>query len=218
MLILAYLSMLIDHFGILFFPGDLIFRIIGRLALPIFVIRLCEGYKNTKNFNNYFLRILFIAIISQPLYYITFGFASMFELLNICFLLALGLMSIKILEIIKNKYGNFFFVIFLFIITSITYFLPIDYGAYGLLMILSVYYLRNDIIKFMIAITIISTILIPTFSHEIQYIPIVLFPILFYFDEKKFLNYNLNLFGFKYAHYTFYPLSILLLLILDYIF
>jgi hypothetical protein len=94
--------MLIDHIGVIFFPNEIIFRIIGRLALPIFAIRLTQGYKYTKNFNYYLFRIITLAIISQPIYYLFFGLENFFTKLNICFILAFGLISIKILEKIKN--------------------------------------------------------------------------------------------------------------------
>jgi len=34
--ILAFITMLIDHIGYIFFPFDEIWRIIGRIAFPLF--------------------------------------------------------------------------------------------------------------------------------------------------------------------------------------
>ena len=40
--IIAAISMVIDHTGMLIFPGEDIFRIIGRLAFPIFAFFIAE--------------------------------------------------------------------------------------------------------------------------------------------------------------------------------
>ena len=47
--IIAMITMLIDHIGIVLFPQIKIFRIIGRFAFPIFAYMLAEGCTNTKN-------------------------------------------------------------------------------------------------------------------------------------------------------------------------
>ena len=47
--IIAMISMLIDHIGLQMFPDLLIFRIIGRLAFPIFAYMIAEGCFYTKN-------------------------------------------------------------------------------------------------------------------------------------------------------------------------
>ena len=41
--IIACITMLIDHMGVLLFPKITILRIIGRIAFPIFAFLLAEG-------------------------------------------------------------------------------------------------------------------------------------------------------------------------------
>ena len=41
--IIAMVSMLLDHMGLLFFPDEQIFRILGRIAFPIFAYMIAEG-------------------------------------------------------------------------------------------------------------------------------------------------------------------------------
>lgn len=206
--------MLIDHIGAVFFPEVFMFRIIGRLSLPIFAIKLTEGYRHTKNFNHYLLRILLLAIISQPLYTSTFEYES-FELLNICFLLAIGLIYIKVFEKLREmKLNNmlFYFIITFLIVASLL--IPMSYGAYGLLMILIVYYFRNDFTKFFILFSAVSFVFVPFMGNIIQFIPLFIFPILFNLDDNKFLQRSMKILGFKYAHYAFYPLHLLLILVI----
>ena len=70
--IIACLAMLFDHIGkivYLFFPTESMywlnyaFSIIGRLALPIFVFLLIEGFYHTKNIKKYFIRLGIMAAI-----------------------------------------------------------------------------------------------------------------------------------------------------------
>ena len=42
--LIAAVLMLVDHVGVIFFPDTLLFRIIGRPALPIFSFFIAEGY------------------------------------------------------------------------------------------------------------------------------------------------------------------------------
>ncbi|WP_066496283.1 TraX family protein [Abyssisolibacter fermentans] len=64
----AMFTMLIDHVGVSFFPNLLIFRSIGRLALPIFAYQLAIGYSKTSNLKQYSKRLFIFALISQVPY------------------------------------------------------------------------------------------------------------------------------------------------------
>ncbi|MGG4550707.1 TraX family protein, partial [Paenibacillus humicus] len=90
--IIAMLTMLIDHVGVVFFPNQIIFTIIGRLAFPLFCYGIANGFITTGNFNNYLLRLSMLAVISQIPYYFLFKN----HYLNVCFTLAFGLLIIKL--------------------------------------------------------------------------------------------------------------------------
>ena len=49
--------MLIDHFGLMFYPNIVVFRAIGRLAMPIFAYCIGGGVLKTRNKLKYFLWI-----------------------------------------------------------------------------------------------------------------------------------------------------------------
>ena len=49
MKIFACIFMAFDHVGLIFFPGVAIFRILGRLAFPLFAYFIAEGCKYSKN-------------------------------------------------------------------------------------------------------------------------------------------------------------------------
>ena len=40
----ALITMVIDHIGLVFFPNVIIFRIIGRLSMPLFAYCVARGY------------------------------------------------------------------------------------------------------------------------------------------------------------------------------
>ena len=47
--IIALLSMTIDHVGVIFYPDVMLFRIFGRIAMPIFAYMIAEGCVYTKH-------------------------------------------------------------------------------------------------------------------------------------------------------------------------
>lgn len=65
MQIIAMLSMLIDHIGIIFFPGNISWRIIGRAAFPIYAYFIVQGYFRTRDAGRYLKRLVILAVISQ---------------------------------------------------------------------------------------------------------------------------------------------------------
>lgn len=71
--IIAIITMVIDHAGKMFFPQYPIFRIIGRLAFPIFAYCLTVGCLYTRSMPKYLLRIALLALISQPFYVLGLG-------------------------------------------------------------------------------------------------------------------------------------------------
>lgn len=67
---IAAISMVIDHVGVMFFPSCEVFRVIGRLAFPIFSFMIAEGCRYTRNKPRYFLTIFILALGCQTVYYL----------------------------------------------------------------------------------------------------------------------------------------------------
>lgn len=112
--IIALLSMLWDHVTyvwpltltveVLFFPDAaetipalLVLQratdYIGRIAAPIFLFSIANGYRHTRNFKKYALRLLIFACLAEYPYYLLFGFHG-----NIMFTLLLGLLTLKLMD------------------------------------------------------------------------------------------------------------------------
>ncbi|MDF2593180.1 MAG: conjugal transfer protein TraX [Clostridia bacterium] len=66
--LLALATMLVDHIGYMYFPNEMLFRIIGRLAFPIFAYQIALGYSRTSNLKKYVLRLSLFALITQVPY------------------------------------------------------------------------------------------------------------------------------------------------------
>ena len=83
----ALLSMLWDH-ATFVWPLDLPFAAdyIGRIAAPIFLFSIANGYRHTRNLKRYALRLLVFACLAEYPYYLLFGFHG-----NIMFTLSLPL-------------------------------------------------------------------------------------------------------------------------------
>lgn len=110
--IIAVITMSIDHLGLILFNNNLIMRIIGRIAMPIFAFQIAIGFKHTRSKGKYLLRILALAIISEVPFNLMLHFSNYStNSLNICFTFTLALITLYLIDLSKkNK---------LFIITSI---------------------------------------------------------------------------------------------------
>ena len=97
--IIAAVSMLIDHVGLLFFPQYLIFRVIGRISFPIFAFMIAEGCRHTRNRLRYFLTVFVMAVIYQVVYYVYDGSLYMSVLVTF----SLSILAIYALDNFKEK-------------------------------------------------------------------------------------------------------------------
>ena len=137
--IIAAIAMLIDHAGILLFPRYPIFRIIGRLAFPIYAFMIAEGCRYTRNKIRYFLGIFSLAALCQLVYF--FYDSSLYMCILVTF--SLSILMIYALQyfkkcffdpdksvIIKILSGLLFLgsVIFTYLLNKV---FSIDYGFWG---------------------------------------------------------------------------------------
>ena len=136
--IIALIFMLVDHLGVIFFNGIAEFRILGRIALPLYAWCIVVGSIYTRNSIRYCLRLLGLAVVCQPIYMMALNHTWLD--LNILFLLFLG--AAMLWGIRENKCGSRIWAPFLcFFLLG---FLKIDYGWRGLLFILILYLARKS--------------------------------------------------------------------------
>lgn len=200
--VLAFTTMLLDHIGHTFFPNETFLSIIGRLAFPLFAWSIAFGYKRTKSVNSYILRVLLLAVVSEIPHLLLFDT----NYLNVCFTLVSGIIVIKIIES-KLKVAKWPLIILVLILSSL---LGFEYGIYGIITILIFYYIKNKYL--IVVLQALATIVFTDIYHYswIQIFSLFSLPLIFYFQ-----NSNLRL--KRIINYSFYPLHMVMLLIIKYI-
>lgn len=213
--LLAVITMLIDHaalilngsIGLLNTPllGDritlyFIMRKIGRLAFPLFCFLLVEGFLHTKNRKRYGQNLLLFAIISEIPYNLMIRdkvFA--FDGQNIYFTLFLGFLALCLIESsLKNVYKALFLLPSVVIIP----YLNLDYGLKGFLLIVLLYVMREQkVFRALLSFPLLSG----GYPAWCAFVPISM-----YNGKRGFINNK----PLKYCFYVFYPLHIVVLLIL----
>ena len=201
---IAIIAMVIDHIGFYFNPmlptGVYIAcRWIGRIAMPIFVYLLVQGFFHTKDFKKYVLRIGMLAIITQVLitvlmiinikYISSYIYAKQIYMTgNILFTFVMSLLAMKVLHediLIKKWTYNknlSLKIILVSVIFILCIFLPLDYGVEALILSILMYYIEKFKIKVLIQksspnITIKNIILksITESKIKIIYLALILF-------------------------------------------
>ncbi|AYA99739.1 TraX family protein [Lachnoanaerobaculum umeaense] len=216
---IAFLSMLIDHVnnaivtplldggGFLLYLSN-IFSILGRIAFPIFVFFIVEGFFKTKDRRKYLLTLMLFGVISEVPFDM-FTSKTFFNLYwnNMMFTLALCLVTIWIIDIIKRKITNkalwyitSIIIVILFCLVAMGLSLDYDYHAILAAYIFYIFYDK------------------PLIGAGLGYLSIIkeLYSILGFamtigYNGKRGRQY-------KYLNYLFYPVHILILGILRFYF
>ena len=113
--VIAMLAMTIDHLAAVIFPNYptdwwiVGLHIIGRLAAPVFMFFIAEGYFYTRDWKKYALRLLMFAVVSHFAYNFAFGIpfipfkTSAFNQTSIIWSLFWGLIALVINDCAKLK-------------------------------------------------------------------------------------------------------------------
>lgn len=207
--LIAAVAMVTDHAGLMFFPQHPVFRIIGRLAFPIFAFMIAEGCHYTKNRLRYFLSVFLLGAICQSVYYFFCGDTY----LNILLTFSCSIPLIYLLQLWKSRKKAVWMLpfaaatAFLFVLSR---YLTIDYGFWGILVpvFASLCYprrgeaLENRHHYLRVALTGVGLLLLASVSGGVQYYSLLTLPLLLLYSGKRGKR------NFKYAFYLFYPLHL----------
>lgn len=218
--LIAAVSMLIDHAAYLLAPviprmtvplfvilGKevtlyYLMRKVGRLAFPIYCFLISEGISHTKNKQHYSFRLFLFALISE----LPFNLMSAGHLFgpkqNVFFTLLLGTLFIQVFE---RKKEGFQKTILMLMLLAAAYFLRADYGVSGAILVLLLYICRGQR-------TLQTVLSYPMLSGGVAAF-LAFIPINMYNGQRGFIKKA----ALKYAFYLFYPLHILLLLLVRFI-
>ncbi|MBQ8559306.1 MAG: hypothetical protein IJ439_04910 [Tyzzerella sp.] len=144
---IAIVSMLIDHIGAVLFPQYEIFRILGRLAFPIFAYTLVEGFMHTHDVKKYMLRLGALALISEIPFDLAFNGAILeFGHQNVFFTLFLGILMLYLALRAPTNWQRVITIVAMLVLADL---LRTDYSSMGLLMIFWFYQFReNKLVKY----------------------------------------------------------------------
>lgn len=206
--LIALITMLLDHIGVIFFPDIIILRIIGRISMPLFAFCIARGYfysKQKETLIKYIKNLLLFAVISEIPYLLFFAGLN----IGVTWLLSIILLSvIDTLKKVNSKIIVLMISIFVFCIAN--KYLNIDYGIYGIMTpILYYYFLINDkkeILNFFCFI-LLTLIYIPVMGKEMiiqifSCIGCLIIPMLKKIDDLVKLPKNI--------YYVIYPLHLLI--------
>lgn len=136
--LIAAFTMLLDHAGLLLFPHNTLFRILGRLAFPIYAYMIAEGCRYTKNKLRYFLSVFGLGAACQIVYYFAMGdtYLSILITFSISILLIYLLQAVKRALTEKSGGAALYLMGFCGCVAAVwvlDHLLAIDYGFWGIM-------------------------------------------------------------------------------------
>ena len=198
--------MVIDHIGLALFPEQLIWRYIGRISFPIFAFLIVEGFVHTSNFRKYIGRILLFGIASEiPFNLLISGKVFDPTHQNVFITFAIGLMMLYFIEKNATSFLNNGFLIMGILFSVI---LRTDYSIYGIGLIYIFYVFRYSKITMLGFSSLISLIS----GGGQRFAILATLPIALYNGERG--PKGLDKTYVKYLFYAFYPLHILVLVVI----
>ena len=211
--ILACVTMLVDHAALLF-GGSPWLRAIGRLAFPIYCFLLTEGIRHTRDVRRYLSRLLFAAIVSEPIYdLVLYPCVGIWQHQNVLWTLALGCAMLWCMTMIHKPVAKLA-VMLLFALAA--QLVRASYGSSGIYMI-ALFALCRGMPegKWVLAAGLLvinwlmGSFTAPVFGLDVPvqlFAELALVPIFLYSGEKR-----TRLKAVSWGFYLFYPAHLLLL-------
>lgn len=223
--IIAAISMLLDHMGVLLFPNLMILRYLGRVALPIFAFMIAEGCRYTRRKGRYFLLVFLLGFGCQAAYYVV----SQSLYLNILLSFSLSILIIFALQTAKKAWFApslpFFkralqtlpFLAMLSTAVLLNLFFTFDYGIWGMLLPVFAALLhpagedtpkavrRLDQNLFHVLCLTVGMMALIAVNQSRQWYSLLALPFLLLYSGKR------GKASMKYFFYIFYPLHLVIL-------
>ena len=202
--IIAIISMVIDHIGLILLNDFTPFRIIGRLAFPIFAYFISEGCFFTKNKKKYFIKVFLVGSISQIIYLIVAGDWY----LNILLTFSLSILIISAyISFSKKEKGNIYFIAVLLSAFITVYILEIygiyfDYGFIGIITPYIIFVAPTKEKKILYTAIMLILLSINPQGNYVQFFSLFALPILYFYNGKR------GKFKLKAFFYLFYPIHL----------
>lgn len=207
--IIAAVSMLIDHMGLIFFPQHEIFRIIGRLAFPIFAYCIAEGYRYTRDRRRYFLRLFVLGLLCQAVY--TVVERDIYIGVLLVFSISIVLMSIQEKLISERSSRKIFwgtvYLIAVCAVFALTKWIKVDYGFFGVMLPVVAALFRDKPRRILVFSLCLLALSLDYFfkGSAVQLYSLISVPVLIIYNGKP------GKYRLKNFFYVFYPAHLALL-------
>ena len=205
--IIAAVTMLIDHIGYIFFPSQTLWRIIGRIAMPIFAFMIAEGCCYTRSKLRYFLSVLGLGLLCQTVYV---AFAGGWELcMPVNFSLSI-LLVCTLDQAVKERSWLWaaLFALAMALVYLLNETVTLDYGFWGCM--LPVFCCLPRVLgrqeRWLRVLTLgIGMVLLSMNSSVLQWYSLMALPLLLLYSGQR------GKAKMKYFFYIFYPLHLAVL-------
>lgn len=198
--IIAILLMIIDHIGVVFFPEQSVWRIIGRLAFPLFAYQLAVGFQYTRDRQKQLTFLMFFALVSQIPYMLALGVSLENLSLNVFFTFVLSYGFMMLWEMKKRVTFAIALVLLLLMLPAV------DYGIYGILLPVGFYLLRNHP-PLQVILLVMATMIKACIGSPLQVFAIFAIMLILIMSQLKLPPVKLS----KWFFYVFYPAHLTIL-------
>lgn len=205
--IIACITMLVDHIGAVFVPGNHLLRVIGRIAFPIYCFLLAEGAHYTKNPWKYGLRLFIGMLLSEIPFDLALKNGLTWRSQSVMVTLLLGFLAVEAIQLLKYDILKLAVAVVACVLAEV---FRTDYGGFGVLLIILFSQTRGRLWLQTILLALVCWMMN---SYRLQIrgygIPIEIFavaamiPIALYSGKKGTANKAI-----QWAFYLFYPVHL----------
>ena len=227
--IIAMTLMLMDHLWATLLPAREWLTCAGRVAFPIFAFMAVEGYFHTRSFKKYILRMLLFAVLSEIPFDLMYGGTWFYPVhQNVLWTFLLGLLGVWLMEQVRKKGKIWMYLLVCVLVVPAGLVLGtlcmVDYYGVGVLTVFVFYFLHGRkwwcflgqlAALYWLNVELLGGLMYPVqlFGMEFELCQqglalLALIPIWLYRGRQGYHSKP-----FQYLCYAFYPVHILLLVV-----
>ena len=227
--IIAMTLMLMDHLWATLLPAREWLTCAGRVAFPIFAFMAVEGYFHTRSFKKYILRMLLFAVLSESPFDLMYGGTWFYPVhQNVLWTFLLGLLGVWLMEQVRKKGKTWMYLLVCVLVVPAGLVLGtlcmVDYYGVGVLTVFVFYFLHGRkwwcflgqlAALYWLNVELLGGLMYPVqlFGMEFELCQqglalLALIPIWLYHGRQGYHSKP-----FQYLCYAFYPVHMLLLVV-----
>ena len=227
--IIAMTLMLMDHLWATLLPAKEWLTCAGRVAFPIFAFMAVEGYFHTRSFKKYILRMLLFAVLSEIPFDLMYGGTWFYPVhQNVLWTFLLSLLGVWLMEQVRKKGKTWMYLLVCVLVVPAGLVLGtlcmVDYYGVGVLTVFVFYFLHGRkwwcflgqlAALYWLNVELLGGLMYPVqlFGMEFELCQqglalLALIPIWLYRGRQGYHSKP-----FQYLWYAFYPVHMLLLVV-----